>query len=54
MCVCVCVSLVVGLDYPYLSVSGYSVTLGYPGVCMCVWVCCLECFDAVGWAAGKN
>ena len=25
-----------GLDYPYVSVSGYSVSLGYPCVCMCV------------------
>ena len=23
------------------------------GVCVCVCVCCLQCFDAVGWAAGR-
>ena len=51
--VCFCVSLVVGLDHPYVSVSGYSVGLGYFCVSVCVWVCCLQCFDAVGWAAGK-
>jgi len=27
-----------GLGYPYVSVSGYSVGLGYPCVCMCVSV----------------
>ena len=48
---CVCVWLVVGLDYPYVSVSGYSVSLGYP--CVRGVVCCLQCFDAVGWVAGR-
>ena len=31
---CLCIWLVVGLDYPSVSVSGYSVCLGYPCVCV--------------------